>query len=168
MPGNLWRSLIMVGLAANRPTTPDVSASDQGCFYYATDTGTLSMYAGAAWSTITQSAETVMTGITASTTQTRAGALQLTGTVNVVTTSANSGDAVGLPVATVGAVIVVKNKGANPIKVFPTSAASGSDDTIDGGTAGTGAATITNAKWAIFYCTAADTWVSNGGAGNAV
>lgn len=99
--------------------------------------------------------ESLATGITASVTQTRAGATALARQVNNVTTVANSGDAVKLPAATVGQSIVIFNSGANPASVFPN----GASDTIDGG-AGGAAVTLTNAKRAVFVCIAANTWIS--------
>lgn len=96
-------------------------------------------------------ARSVAVGITASTTQTRAGGTALTKAVNVVSTSANSGDAVTLPAMTAGQAVIVLNKGANPIKVFPN----GASDQIDGGTAGA-SVTLTNARRCEFFCTAAN------------
>ena len=93
--------------------------------------------------------------LTASTTQTRLGALALTSQWNIITTCAHSGDAVGLPTSYVGAVIYVLNAGANPASVFPA----GSAETIDGGSAGA-AVTLTNAKSAAFICFVAGAWVS--------
>jgi hypothetical protein len=61
MSSNLQLSLFNYGLAANRPTTPDAgvssvaspiggtSAGPSGVYYYATDTGVLSMYVNGAW-----------------------------------------------------------------------------------------------------------------------
>lgn len=97
----------------------------------------------------------VTTGITASTTQTRAGGTALTKTINRVTTSANSGDAVTLPAMTAGQSVFVFNDGANPIKVFPN----GASDAIDGGSGGA-SVTLTNAKRAIFICTATNVIIS--------
>ena len=99
--------------------------------------------------------ESVATGLTASTTQTRAGALALTAQTNVISTVANSGDAVGLQSAAPGLIISIFNSGAHPASVFPA----GASDTIDGG-AGGAAVTLTNAKRAMFFCTAANTWIS--------
>lgn len=97
----------------------------------------------------------VTTGLTASTTQTRAGALALTTAINNLATVANSGDAVGLPAAVAGAFVIVLNGGANPAKVFPL----GSADTIDGGSAGA-SVTLTNAKRCLYLCVAAGVWIS--------
>lgn len=49
---NLWASMCKSGLAAARPTTPETVAN-LFVFYYATDTGALSMWNGAAWVSIT-------------------------------------------------------------------------------------------------------------------
>ena len=56
--------------------------------------------------------------LTASTTQTRAGALVLTKTISRLTAVANSGDAVRFPISTAGAVYIVINAGANPPRSF--------------------------------------------------
>ena len=77
-------------------------------------------------------AESVADGLTASTTQTLAGALALSKRINRVTTVATSGNAVKLPALVPGQQIDIYNAGANPMKVFP--AASGV--AIDGGSAG--------------------------------
>lgn len=95
-------------------------------------------------------AQTVTTGITASTTQTLAGATALTSKLNFVATSANSGDAISLPALVPGQSVTVFNDGANPIKVFPAAA----NVAIDGGSAGA-AVTLTNAKRATFFCKSA-------------
>lgn len=94
-------------------------------------------------------ARSVATGITASTTQTLAGGTALTKALNVVSTAANSGDAVTLPAMTAGQAVVVFNDGANPIKVFPNSASVA----IDGGSAGA-SVTLTNALRCEYICTA--------------
>lgn len=103
-------------------------------------------------------------GITASTTQTLAGAKQLTLLFNRVTT-ANASDAVKLPPSgsTAGLpnnnMVVIANDSGATVQVFP----GGSNDIIDGGAAGA-AANLTNAKRAIFWCTkdtgGVRTWVS--------
>jgi hypothetical protein len=94
-------------------------------------------------------ARSVATGITASTTQTRVGGTALTKAVNVVSTAANSGDAVTLPALTAGQSVAIYNDGANPIKVFPN----GASDQIDAVSAGA-SVTLTNALRCEFTCTA--------------
>ncbi len=84
---------------------------------------------------------TVEDAITASTTQTLAGGYALTAQMNRVTVCANSGDAVTLPLMTVGQWCDVYNAGANPAAVFPNSAGVA----IDGGSAGASVA-LANAK----------------------
>jgi hypothetical protein len=60
------------------------------------------------------------TGLTASTTQTQAGALQLENGVNRITTVGSAADAVKLPKANPGAMIIVTNAAAaNAMGVFP-------------------------------------------------
>jgi hypothetical protein len=102
----------------------------------------------------------VNTAVTASTTQTIAGATQLTGTYNNVTVVANASDAVGLPpLKYVGQQVLVTNAGANPAKVFPASG--DTTKTIDGGTAGA-SVTLTNVKSALFTATTLTNWQSIG------
>jgi hypothetical protein len=84
---------------------------------------------------------------------TRADALALTKTVNNVTTAA-SGTGVILPASAAGNIVTVFNAGANAIKVYGAGS-----DTIDG-TAGATGVTLTNAKRAMFFCVAANTYVS--------
>ncbi len=113
-----------------------------------------SVTAGAITTTGINTRSTV-TGITASATQTLAGATALTAEINIVATVAASGNAVKLPALQPGQSVDVYNAGANPASVFP--AASGV--AIDGGSAGA-AVTLTNGKRARFTCTAANTIVS--------
>ena len=75
----------------------------------------------------------VVTGITAGTTQTQNGATALTGRFNNVTTVANASDGVKLPAATAGLTVVVHNSGANALKIWPAT-----DDAIDGASANAG------------------------------
>lgn len=96
--------------------------------------------------------DTVSNALTAAGT-TRTDALALTSTINNVTT-AGAGTGVTLPASAVGQAIVVFNGGANAIKVYGAGS-----DTIDG-VAGSTGVTLTNAKRAIFYCVAANTYIS--------
>jgi hypothetical protein len=63
---------------------------------------------------------TVVAGITASTTQTQ-GQGALTGTVNQVSTVANTNDTVTLPTAAAGVTVIIKNSGANTLRIYPAS-----------------------------------------------
>lgn len=99
--------------------------------------------------------QTVVTGITASATQTLAGATALTARINRVNTSAASGNAVKLAALLPGQSQTIYNDGANPIKVFPAAAGV----TIDGGSAGA-SVTLTNALRAVFTCTATNVVIS--------
>lgn len=63
----------------------------------------------------------LVTGITAGTTQTQAGATLLTGEINNVTVVANPLDGVRLPSAAAGNAITIKNNGANILRVWPFS-----------------------------------------------
>lgn len=110
------------------------------------NTGTLALPAWVARLGALGDAQSVATGITASITQTLAGALALSSKINFVATAANSGDAVSLPTLLPGQSVTIFNDGANPIKVFPSAASVA----IDGASAGA-AVTLTNAKRAVFY-----------------
>lgn len=90
-------------------------------------------------------------GITASATQTLAGATKLTAKLNQVSTSAAAGNAVSLPALLAGQSVTIFNDGANAIKVFPAAAGVA----IDGGSAGA-AVTLSAGKRALFLCTAAN------------
>lgn len=79
---------------------------------------------------LVDTATAVVTGITAGTTQTQAGATVLTGKVNILGTVANANDGVVLPTAVAGTRIVVINRGANIARIYPAAS-----DTIDGGSA---------------------------------
>ncbi len=65
-------------------------------------------------------------GIVASTTQSQ-GQGVLTSMINEVATCANANDAVTLPAATAGKIVIVINNGAQTLQVFPASG-----DSIDG------------------------------------
>lgn len=156
----LWLDLNMQGLAADRPNIPTPPPGVTAT-YYATDTGDISAFVAGAWYLIASTGGGVTTfaadSLTASTTQTQAGALQLSAKYNRVSVAAVSGDAVKLPAATVGAEVWVFNDGANPIKVFPQGAA----EVIDA-VAAAGSVTCSNAKGAMFACRAAGKWTSFG------
>lgn len=108
----------------------------------------------------------VQDAITASTTQTLAGATKLTGAVCNITTVATAGDAVGLAPAsasTIGQQQHLFNNGASAASVFPGEAGT----KVDGGSAGA-AVTLTNAKNAQFVQNTATSWLSyQGGAASA-
>jgi len=61
----------------------------------------------------------VTTGITASTTQTQAGGVPLTTTVNKITVCATENNAVTLPSAVAGLVCIIVNSGAETARIFP-------------------------------------------------
>jgi len=61
-----------------------------------------------------------LAGITASTTQTQAGAFLLIRDVNEIATVANLNDAVRLPPSFAGKQIVIINNGANILQIFPS------------------------------------------------
>ena len=75
-------------------------------------------------------------GITASTTQTQ-GQGPLTSEINQVAVCANANDTVTLPSAVAGRVCIVRNDGANTLRIFPASGdnlGSGVDVPVDVGT----------------------------------
>lgn len=113
---------------------------------------------GAASATTTVTAGTYFLGsvgdaLTAAGT-TRADALQLAKEINNVTTAAASTGVI-LPVGVVGMRITIFNAGANAIKVY--ASASETIDTVAGATG----VTLTNAKRADYFFTAANTWISS-------
>lgn len=103
----------------------------------------------------TFSRQSTSAGLTAAGT-TRADALALTSSINVLGTVASGTGAILPAAATVGigGSVIVFNDGANPAKIY----AAGSD-TIDG-TAGATGVTLTNALRCEFYVTAALTYKS--------
>lgn len=108
--------------------------------------------------------EAVTNSITASTTQTLVGALQLTTPVNIITKVGTAGDTVKLPAATaLGQQVWVFNQGASACSVFPFEVTT----SIDAGTTAA-AVTLTNAKNAVFINNTSTTWISaQGGAKSA-
>lgn len=97
----------------------------------------------------------VVTDITAGTTQTQNGATALTGRFNNVTTVANANDGVKLPAATAGLTVVVHNSGANALKIWPASG-----DAIDSGSANAGVTVGINTR-VTFTAIDGTTWKSN-------
>ena len=95
-----------------------------------------------------------MTGVTASVTQTQAGATVLTGELVEVTTVATANDAVRIPAAILGVPCKVINQGANTLQVFPTSG-----DKIDGG-ATDASVTIAPGTSVQFHAIDAASWYS--------
>lgn len=157
----LWLDLLMKGVAADRPASPS-TPPQTFCYYFATDTGDLSVYIGSAWALVGNTnggnTQTGQTTITASTTHTIAGGTKLLGKYNNITVCANAGDAVVLPaLPNPGAEIWVFNNGAAAGAVYPGNAA----DQIDAVSAG-GSVTLTNAKGAVFVCYVAGKWSSYG------
>jgi hypothetical protein len=92
------------------------------------------------------------TGITAFATGGQANAVALTATYNRVTTVGTAADSVRLPVATAGSRVVVFNKGANSLNVFP--ATGGIVNALSANAAYALAAT----KGAEFICMVNGTW----------
>jgi hypothetical protein len=105
----------------------------------------------------------VATAITASTTQTLAGATPLTAAINIIGTVATAGNAVKLAPVNVngGQVQTVMNNGASACAIFPFETATAIDS------AGTAASvTLTNGHSANFFQNTASTWVSQGSVGH--
>ena len=74
--------------------------------------------------------KTVANGLTASTTQTQAGALQLAADINIITVSTNISDSVKLPLAAEGMdITIVNDDAAEDIKIWPAVG-----DKMNGGT----------------------------------
>ena len=108
--------------------------------------------------------EAVTTGITAFAGggQTSATALSASSSVHVLSTVASAADSVKLPTTYKGALVFVRNGGANSANVFPQS--SGTGGTIDGGSANAAKA-VAAGEGTIFYLAAVasdgtQTWVT--------
>lgn len=99
--------------------------------------------------------QSVFNGYVASTTHTLAGATPITRQVGVVSTVANSGDAVSLLPSFPGLIQTIFNSGTNPMAIFPGLVG----DSIDGHSAGT-SITLTNGKRALFICVGPSQWTS--------
>lgn len=100
--------------------------------------------------------ESNIDGITASATQTQAGATQLQMMINRVTTVASPGNAVRLPSALPGLEVCVINEGANQMTVF----GSGSD-IINGVAGATGISQMPNSA-SYYVCSKAGAWSAPG------
>lgn len=96
----------------------------------------------------------IVTGITAGTTQTQAGATLLTGSFNRVDTCANVDDGVKLPDAVAGRMVVIRNEGAQACKVYPNTG-----DFLDGGAVNVGRAMAAD-KGEIFFAIDSGNWYS--------
>lgn len=101
---------------------------------------------------LTNSPQSVTTGLTARAGGGQGSATPLTGAINRVATVASAADSVLLPAAVVGRRVSVFNAGANSMNVFPAS----------GEAIGTGSANAAQAvgaaKGAIFECVATGVW----------
>ena len=141
--------------AAINSSTVGATTPATGAFTTLSSTGLATLASAAVTANITVGgyvAGSVGNALTAAGT-TRADALQLAKQVNNITTAgANTG--VILPVGVVGMRITVFNGGANAIKVYASAS-----ETIDG-TAGATGVTLTNAKRADYFFTAANNWIS--------
>jgi len=103
--------------------------------------------------------ESIANALTASTTQTLAGALPLTASLNVVSTVGTAGDAVKLPPVAINSgyaqVVAIVNNGASALSIFPYESAT-AIDTHSAAAAGT----LTTLHRAFFLQNTASTWVS--------
>lgn len=95
--------------------------------------------------------ELIQSGITANTGSSQATGTALTGAVCVISTCANAGDAVLLPIVQPGALVFVKNNGAQSADVFPRTSG-----VIDGGSADAAKAVAAGAG-TIFLCVSVST-----------
>ena len=95
-------------------------------------------------------ARTVADALTASVTQTLVGGLALTKGINVLTTVANTGDSVTLPLMVAGDEVIVDNQGAHNAWVYPHS----SGVAIDAGSAGAKVVLTAAARCLYIYTTA--------------
>lgn len=93
----------------------------------------------------------VVTGYTAGTTQTQAGATPLTGANNVVGTVGTTNDGVILPAGEVGDVVFVRNGGANTAKVYPPVGGA-----INGGSANAAVTLASGVSTRFVYTSAVD------------
>jgi len=91
--------------------------------------------------------QSVTDNITASTTNTQAGALALTSTFNNVTTVAVAANTVKLPLAVAGLWVAIRNGGANSMQVYGDGT-----DTINAVATATGVAQAA-ATSALYFCT---------------
>jgi len=130
-------------------TTPNT-----GAFTTISSSGLASLN-GLTLSTIETPANDV--GVTASTTQTLIGGTPLTGQVNQISVTANTGDSVTLPALAVGQSCLVINSGGHNAWVYPHA----SGVAIDGGAAGA-KVVLTTLYAALFTCVATNTIVSSG------
>lgn len=91
-------------------------------------------------------------GITATAAGTQANSVQLTTSINRITTVATLNDGILLPVSAPGVSITIINAGANGLKLFAVGT-----DTINGTAGATGIA-LAAGKTLTAYCTAAGAW----------
>lgn len=98
-------------------------------------------------------AQSAVSGVTASTTQTIAGGTVISKAITRISTCANSGDALTLPTAKAGDIRYVFNKGAQTAGIFPYSATE-KINALSVGAVYTLAAT----KGVIFVCAVDGTW----------
>lgn len=121
MASGLWPSLCQTGLAAARPTQPSEVPTNTFVFFYATDTGALSL-----WNPVTNAwvadGGLGVVGSIASAGSTQLGATPITTRKVVVTTATASSKGVLLPVAATGLEVKVVNIGPTfGVKVYPNS-----------------------------------------------
>lgn len=147
MANSLWPQAVKSGLAADKPTTPDV-ADDTFVFYYETDTNLMKMWDGSAWISppgVVASASVAATGSA----QGDAAAI-LPGLTKV--TAADGTKGVVLPAAVAGLVCYVKNSVAQILKVYPASG-----DAINA-LAGDAAISMAASTSAVFVAFDSTTW----------
>jgi hypothetical protein len=95
MATNSWLSMLVAGLAANLPATPEQPGLS---LYYETDTGVVDLWTGSAWVVlVTLPLAAYAGGVTASATHTLVGATPVSGGYVNIATCAGAGDCVSLP-----------------------------------------------------------------------
>jgi hypothetical protein len=112
-------TVTFTGLSASQAVFTD--GSDNLVSNAITGTGSVVMSTSAALTTPSLSGETFSTAATVTAGTNAQGQGALTSDYNVVTTAAANPSGVTLPSATVGRRVIVVNKGANPVNVYPAT-----------------------------------------------
>jgi hypothetical protein len=96
--------------------------------------------------------QAVNPGLTASTTQTQAAGTDLAYGLNSVTSVANASDAMTIPPAKSGCVVVMANNGGNALSLFPASGDAINDAAADA------AVSVTDNTLSVYACMTDGTW----------
>lgn len=111
MSNNLWLTAVNKGLAAARPTTPDIPQNTIA-FYFATDTGVMSVFTGTVWSSIAGATGAVTLVTNAGTLSAPTGKI----TTEALTTAAGASQALTITNAAVvptDIILVTRNGGTD-------------------------------------------------------